>query len=600
MTTADRPSAAESLGHNAADVHSTVMSLREAVFGPHEELNAWVRNILVSLCEVPRSESATEKLPDLLRAAIAGLGRPVHEIAADPLLRGALCDWAHVTVPRLLPVLTEHVHSAVSAILALGDGSRYQQDCLGELDTGEALGELMFIEPGNADGADQQAIAAWDGSAGFWLSTPEVTYYRFMPHGAEFTAAKTVVIPAHLYVDGRDEGVFLFLMKLRTADGRLIKGAEIVRGPEQGYALMDHALVWFDRVWLPREALLGGDWAWMNAAGQFECNLEPHRRYHHATSMMGNGRLDLANAAISSARAGLVELVNHTRQQKPYGVPLAAVVDVMEGAGQVDIAQEMAAVVDVMQGVVQLDIAREMAAVYATSVLGRCIRDMRAAPTGDEQMHELWSRLAKPLLSNTAYKTLGICRARIGDQGGLRVNRIADWAGSVEAIITAEYRTAECDNETMQIKAGKARIDTALQLPETPTEMPWYIEMLATRENTITNELRDGTYKSGGTALDEDTAAIELAAAAGVRLAATALFAAATTTKEPTAKELLTSLAADYSLECISTNALWYLMRHLMPADLAAKVSDELLYHRKRLIPHLQELADAFAMPEYP
>lgn len=579
MTTADLSideSSAESR-FGDTDIHATVEQLREVIFGAHGALHTRVRDVVVGLSDVPRSGSTysqeTTAAPGLLRAVIAGLGRPAREIAADPQLRGALCDWAQVAAPRLLLVLTGHFDLAIGAILALGNGSDYQQACLAELDTGAALGVLMLTELGGTNGADQQTTATWDSATdGFWLHTPTAAAVKFMPNVADPTVAKTVVVTARLNVDGRDEGVLPFLLRLRTPVS-LAAGVEIVRLPDKVSAPMDHAMIRFDRVWVPRDALLGGDWAAMTPDGRLECTLAPRRRFHAAVSVLGNGRLDLANAAIASARAGLAGLVNYSRQRRA-------------GSGMLMADRDA----------VQRDLVSGMAAVYATSALGQRIRDMRAASAIPEAELAVWSMLAKPLLSNSAHQVLMMCRQRTAAQGSLRINHLLDWIGNLEAIITAEG-----ENQIMQVTAGKTGLDiTALRLPNTQASMPWYIDMLIARERKIAACLRSETYESAGIALGPDSAAIELATATAERLAATALVAAGLTADDPTARELATAAAAAYALERIHARGTWYTAHQYMSPHRAAEVIAELHRNYAVLAAHLPTMADAFDIPALP
>ncbi|MFB8281008.1 acyl-CoA dehydrogenase family protein [Nocardia colli] len=534
-----------------------------------------MRNIVAALADVPRSgltyTQETKAAPGLLRAVIDGLGRPAREIAADTQLRGALCDWAQVAAPRLLLILTGHFDLAIGAILALGNGSDYQQECLAELDTGAALGVLMLTELGGTNGADQQTIARWDPTAdGFWLTTPSAAAVKFMPNVADPAVPKTAVVTARLIVGSSDEGVLPFLLRLRTYSG-LADGVDIVQLPDKVSAPMDHAMVRFARVWLPRAALLGGDWARMNTDGQLECSLTPRRRFHTAISVLGNGRLDLANAAIASARAALAGLVNYSRQRRPGSGVLMADRDA-----------------------VQRDLVLALAAVYATSVLGQRIRDMRADASVSDAEQALWSMLAKPLLSNTAYQVLTMCRQRTAAQGALRINHILDWIGNLEAIITAEG-----ENQIMLVAAGRSGVNLIeLQLPNTPPRMPWYLGMLAKREHTVATGLRSGAYQSTGVVLGRDSAAIELATATGERLAATALVAAAADAEDPTAAVLAGSAAGAYALERIYARGAWYTEHLHMSPRRAAKVSAELHHHHTVLAENLPTLIAAFDIPD--
>jgi len=571
-----RLSAESAFGRTNDD--QTVEALAEAIFGDHESLHREVRDVVAGLSDVPRSgltySQQTEYAPDLLRAVIKQLGHPARDIAADAQLRGALCDWAQVAAPPLLLILTGHFDLAVGAILELGNESQYQQECLAELDTAATIGVLMLTELGGTNGADQQTTATWDSSAdGFWLSTPSVAAAKFMPNVADSAVPKTVVVTARMLVDGHDEGVLPFLLKLRRPTSGLATGVHVAPLPDKSSAPMDHAMIRFEQVWVPRDALLGGKWATMHPDGRFECTLAPRQRFHAAIGTLSNGRLDLANAAIASARAGLAGLVNYTNQRRPGSGPHMADRDA-----------------------VQRDIVSGLTAAYATSVLGRHIRDMRADSGIGEREQALWSMLAKPLLSNTAYEVLTMCRERTAAQGALRINHILDWVGNLEAIITAEG-----ENQIMQVAAGRAGTAlTTLRLPQTPQNVPWFIDMLTARERSIEAGFSIGNYEAAGIAAGPDSAAIELATATAERLAATALFTESLTITDPMAKELVASAAAAYALERIYSRGAWYAAHHQMTASRAAAIVTELHNYHAILAKHLPTMVMAFRIPKLP
>ncbi|MFC8047280.1 acyl-CoA dehydrogenase family protein [Nocardia sp. NPDC057353] len=489
------------------------------------------------------------------------------DLALDAQLRGALCDWAQIAAPRLLLVLTGDLDLAVGGILALGNGSDYQRECLAELDHGASLGVLALTEFGGTNGANQGTIAEYDRVRnGFWLSTPAFEYAKFMPNIADPAVPKTVLVTARLLVDGGDEGVLPFLVRLRTADG-LIDGVDVETLPDKDSAPMDHAVFRFRRVWLPADALLAGDWGRMTAAG-FECALPVHRRFHAAVSALGNGRLDLANASIASARAALTGLVNYGRQRRPgQSAPLTD------------------------RHPVRGELISHLAAVYATSVLGRRLRDLRATVGADENDQRLWSMLAKPLLSFTAQQTLTMVRQRMAAQGALRVNHVVDWIGNTQAIYTAEG-----ENQIMLVTAGKAgRALTALRLPELPAELPWYLSLLTARQEATAERVELLRGRGRGAAAGElDSVAIELAQVTGAVQATTALLAVADRTADPVAKALLESAAAVYALETVKADAFWYAANQHLHPELAVRIDAELGAHHEVLSGHLAELVGAF------
>ncbi len=565
------------------DSNSIVHALRKVIFGAHTDLHIRVRDIVTELGDVPRSgltyTEETQAAPHLLRRAIAALGRPGREIATDTHLRGALCDWAQVSAPRLLLVLTGHFDLAIGAILAHGNGSGYQQECLAELDSGAALGVLALTELGGTNGADQQTLAEWDPvSGGFWLTTPSPEAVKFMPNVASEGVPKIVVVTARLMVAGQDEGVLPFLLRLRTSTG-LARGVEVAPMHKVS-APMDHAMIKFDRVWLPREALLGGNWARFGEDGRFMCALPRRQRFHHAIAVLDNGRLDLATAAIASARAALAGLVNYSRQRRPGSNDLAA-------------GQSRKAMADRDQ--VRLDFVSALAAVYATSALGQQIRDMRAAAATTDAEQRLWSALAKPLLSGTAADVLAMCRQRAAAQGALRLNHLVDWIGNLEAIITAEG-----ENQIMLVFAGLAGGLTDLRLPGTPARRPWFLDMLAAREHTLAVALRNGDYQSTGVVLGRDSAAIELATATEERLATTALVIAASRTDDPDARRLIETTAAAYALGRINAHGAWYTAHQTLSPLRANEIAAQLRHHYAVLADELPIMVQAFDIPALP
>ncbi|MFE3360615.1 acyl-CoA dehydrogenase family protein, partial [Streptomyces californicus] len=356
------------------------------------------------------------------------------------------------------------------------------------------------------------------------------------------------------------------LMRFRTEQG-LVSGLRVRALPDKGWAPMDHALVQFNGVFVPADGLLGGMWAAIGEHG-LESAVPVRARFHRAIATLGRGRLDLAGAAAAGARAGLAVTVNYARQRRPGGRTLMA-----------------------DRGTVRRDLVSALAATYATSVLGRCVQDMAvAAPAGDPILG-VWSMLVKPLLAYTAHEVLMSCRQRSGAQGSLRTNWIQGWIGNTEGIITAEGESQLLWKQAGQLSTCDI---TTLALPDTPRNLPWYVRMLAERESGIAAGLSRGDITAAGTAIDRDTAAIELAAATSERLAATALWQASTTADDYAARSLLESATAVYALERIQCRGTWFAAHQQMTPQRAQRLYHELHRHREHLGAHLSELVDGF------
>lgn len=553
-------------------VDATTAALRTAILGPHLLLHDRVRAAVLGLGDAPgtgaTSADEAARAPALLRAVLAELGGSSAAIAADPLVRGLLCEWAAVAAPHLLPVLTGHLDLTVGAIAALGNGSDYQRELAAELDDGSALGVLALTELGGTNGADQQTTATWDPTLdGFRLDSPTVGSWKFMPNIA-FPSARIGIVTARLIVDGADEGVLPFLLRFRHRDGTPVPGLRVRALPDKPWAPMDHAMIRFDAVFVPREALLGGDWAVPGPDGRLRCALAPRARWHRAIGMLGEGRLDLAVAATAAARAGVAVLHHYSRVRQPGSIAMAD------------------------RGTVRRDLVSALASVTATGVLGRRIQELRTRAHTARPEHALWAMLAKPLLACTAHEVLTTCRRRGAAQASLRVNRIGDWLGIVEGIITAEG-----ESQILLKQAGSALAAGAtVALGRLPDE-PWYLGLLAERERVLTDGLRDGDFRVAGTAIDRDTAAVDLATATGERLAAGAVFAASRATTDGRARAILESVAAVYALERIHDRACWYVANGRLSAGRSRVVEATLLGHHDALAGRIDDLVGAFDIP---
>lgn len=551
-------------------------ALQRVIFGEHRDLHLHVRDALIGLNDRPRPElthsEEAELAPELLRQALPAVGSTVSELATNTHLRGAFCDWSQVLAPRLFLILTGHIDLSTNAILTLGNGSAYQAQCLAELDTGAAVGGLGLTELDGTNGADHQTTATWDpDTGGFWLNSPTPGACKYMPNVGDPATPKTFVITARLYVDGRDEGVLPFLARLRTVEG-LAEGVRVFRLPDKSSGPMDHALIRFTRFWVPRDALLGGAMARMTAAGRFECDVPPRQRFSKVISILSRGRLDLATAAIASARAGLVGAYNYASQRR-------------SGVGTVMLDRDN----------VTQDIMPALAATYATSALGRRIRDL-AADDADSPRNIVLAMLAKPLLSYTAHDVLRVCRWRTASQGILRSNRIVDWIGNLEAIITAEG-----ENQILQVVAEGVGIDLdALQLSRAPRHTPWYIELLGQRAHIIGAGLADKDYTAAGAVMGRNSARIEYTTATAERLAATALIASAEDISDPTAKQIVLLMAEAYALHRIRHHSLWYAARGLITQERAEQIEVRLADAWSALQPELPTLLRAFQIPAIP
>ncbi|WP_254190604.1 acyl-CoA dehydrogenase family protein [Nocardia noduli] len=556
-----------------------VSGLGTAILGGDLDMQMWIRDIVAGLADRPASgQTHPEEArlgPALLRQVLADLAVDGSVITANARMRAALCNWSMIASPHLLPILTGHFDLAIGAILALGDRSDYQQQMLADLETGAAIGVFALTELGGTNGANQRTTATWDSvRREIVLSTPDISAAKFMPNLADPTIPKIVVATARLIVEGRDEGVLPFLIRLRRPDG-LADGVEVTALPDKAGAPMDHAMIQFDDVRLPRQALLGSGLVAIAETGALTTQFEPPQRFHIAISVLGHGRLDLANAAAAAARAALAGLVNYGGQRAPGGKRL------------------------IDRDAVRLDAATALSAIYATTVFGRRVGDLDP----DDPQRPIFSTLAKILLPDTAREVVAMCADRLGAQGTLRINHYADWLAAI-----AGLRIAEGETQVLAITTGRSRgVDLpTLHLPDTldPTttgpSMPWWLNMLIAREKTLAAAVHGAEIDSANVGLGPDSTAIESAVASAERMAVTAILSTVAETADPTARRLLDAMTTVYALDRIRLRGHWYTAHDLMSPKCAIEIAAELSRFATIITRHLNQLAAAFAIPQLP
>ncbi|WP_433664649.1 acyl-CoA dehydrogenase family protein [Nocardia sp. CA-128927] len=573
-------------------------SLTRAIFGDEHEFTRHqrIRDALAAVGDVPgtgttQAEQACDSYR-LLKIAVDALGGSSRAIAVDERASYSLFDWAAVLAPRVLALLSGHLKLTVAAIEQLGDPSPFQQSCLEELDPVRATGVALFTELGHGtDAMHLETTATWEPQRrGFRLDSPAPQSVKFMPNVAAIGVAKTGIVVARLIVNGQDEGVWPFLMRLRTAD-RLTDGVEVSALPDAGFGLwMDHALTKFDGALLPESSLLGGKVAWFDRDGRFHCTLSLAQRFARTTSPLASARLCMSGAVMAAARAGMALTIGYAGRR------------VIGPNGRTMIAGDHVA----------RHLVHAMAEVWAMTCLVNTVREHCARDDVAVEQVALWGMLVKPIASHTAWRSLEICRQRCAAQGILRANYLVDYIALCQGIMTAEG-----ENWAMLGAAGRAvRRSGRPRLTGTNDQGArswwhrliaavcrsgivglddrrghrWWHQLLIERERL----LADGTESVS----QPDCAAVELATAVTVRAAADALTETAKEAKDPVAQRVLFDLAAVYGLQQVKAHAGWFAAHRMLGKSRAARLDRELRSRVAAVEAHLPTLAQSFALPD--
>ncbi|MFF3224087.1 acyl-CoA dehydrogenase family protein [Nocardia suismassiliense] len=550
-----------------------VAALSRALFGDGEHYlrHLQIRDVLAALGDLPGTgQTQTTQARSsytLLERAIDALGGSARAIAVDDLESYALFDWSAALAPRLLVLLSGHLKLSIAAIENLGDGSAFQQDCLRDLDTGRTAGVTLITELGHGtDAIHLETTATWQPEQRcFRLDSPTPSSVKFMPNLAA-EVPRCVVVLARLIVDGADEGVWPFLMRLRTAAGGLAAGVDVKALSDNGFGLwMDNAMTRFHGALLPESALLSGDTAGFDAMGRFHCELTTRQRFARAMSPLSAARLGVAGAAVSAARAGLGLAIGygHHRRVGPDG---ASMISHDHVAGQ---------------------FAHAMSDVWAMTCLVNAVRAHCARDDIDSREVALWSILTKPVASYTAWTVTTMCRHRCAAQGILRANYLTDYVTACEGILTAEGETwATLGAAGRAVR--RAGIPGLIHTGEQPRA--WWYRLFVERECALA--------QAPNSARHPDRSAIDLATAVTTRSAVDALWTAASDTNSPAVQRILYDLAALYGLRQVREHADWYDAHGLLGRDRAARLHRELWSRTAAVEYRLPILARSFALPE--
>ncbi|MBF6272964.1 MULTISPECIES: hypothetical protein [Nocardia] len=590
MTTTDPTTTTDKAGINGDPVDRHVPAtgaLGAALFGTDLAQRSLVREAAAAIGYRPQPGLTYLKKsvlgPGQLRAAIADIGGSAIAVAADDELRGLMAEELAVLAPPGLTPLTGHLDLAIGAIAALGNGSDYQQRILHDLDSGKALGLAGITEVGGTNGADCRTLAIWDsGTEGLWLRTPDLRASKFKPNGKypSLGLPTVMVVTARVIVDGRDEGVLPILLRLHDGTD-FAPGVEAVLLPE-GISTLPHYMFRFLDCWVPKDAVLGGDWARITDDGRFESDVPVPERFHRASIPLGAGRLDLARAKLAAARAAVWGLHSFASQR---------------GGHQFDPPQPGRRMID--RDPVQADLVTAVTALYPATILVRKLSTMRSAAGAGAVETMVWAMIAKASCTITAYEQLLMVRLNTAAHGATINSRLGEWHANALGAMIAEGVT-----QAMQVKAGRQLTKTGpLHLPGTPEQLPTLTQALTERERVIAAAIRDGDLTVAGPVLGPDSAAIALTNAAAERALATAPLIAATETSDPDTRHMLTTIAAAYAADRISTHYGWFSAQRQRlqtavpdPGDLAS----ELVEHRRSLARRLPDLVGAFDVPDLP
>ncbi|WDN51984.1 acyl-CoA dehydrogenase family protein [Streptomyces clavuligerus] len=541
-----------------------------------------------------RSGLRTEERWELSYARLRAFNEEIEspeELARDPRGLAALHEWAAVVDGALATVAGIHYNLFLGSLV---DDESTERDLV-PFHTLSRTGTFLCTERGHGnDAAALETTVTYDrGAQEFILHTPHERAQKYMPNTSPAGGPKSAVVAARLRVDGEDRGVFLFLVPLTDADGTL-PGVTVEPLPDRIGSPVDHCVTSFDRVRLPRTALIQGPHGRLLPDGVLHTDVGSQRkRFLHAIGRVTTGKLCMSASTLGGCRAALSIAVRYAHTRRISG-PTAG--------SRIPLAAHRSHVGRLL---------KSLATAYAMTFLHRSVVDtwVHHEPADRDRVERLVA-VAKGWITWNARAITIEARERCGARALFPVNGLAEYPANADGAITAEG-----DNLAIWCKAGAEMIfghtpaEPSLRSTAVPQGVnalgdPVFLrDLLAVVEGRWHHRarlnLRSGpSGDSLGRWNNASGAALELVEAHATLLAADAFVAAAGTVPHAPTRSLLRDLCALFLLDALAPRSGELLADgHLTAAQVRA-IPDTVDRLTAGLTPHLGVIADAFDVPE--
>ncbi|MFF3616977.1 acyl-CoA dehydrogenase [Streptomyces sp. NPDC002580] len=522
------------------------------------------------------------------RVVHAALERPV-EILRDPWRLFALAEWPSLVDVSTFSLLMVHYNLSFGTVIEHGDRPELK-DLVDELDRLDSFSPYMATELGYGNNvAAMRTEAVYDAaSETFVLNTPDALAQKHMSYSGFQDVPKLAVVMARLKTDGKDHGVYPFLVPI--SDGsRLHEGVHAAPCPEKPVQGLDNGVTWFDHVRVPRRNLLHGDMGGFDENGAFRPSSGNQRkRFLRAMSRILPGRLCVSSSAVGAGRAS-VYIALRFAAQRLTNAPGRNDLPVIEYRSH------------------QLALFTALSKVYAmTLLLNHAKREFVAVPDAvPAELNHLIS-ITKALSTWEMTEVVATCRERCGAQGIFSVNRIADYGSLLQGLVTAEG-----DNQVLLATTAGQIIAQGQAEGEAPSEAPdptgrdlrdtaFLLAALRHREQellraaraSMADETRERTYLDAWN--DTMNTGLAMARVRGVRTALECFVEAAEEAETEPVRTALGLLASLYALTEVQREAGWYLARGVFTADQVEELPQALDALCVLIQPHTETLISGF------
>ncbi|WP_406513185.1 acyl-CoA dehydrogenase family protein [Streptomyces sp. NBC_00161] len=567
-------------------------ALRAVLFGPEEgELHAPWRTLLSAPAFRHDHGMSGEEHLEWVYSRVRLLNEAIEDplaLVRDPVRLACLHEWLAFVDPTLSGVSTIHYNLFLGSLTAQAACDR---DLRPYVDMRQ-LGTFLLTEVAHGhDAAALETTAVYDRATdSFTLNTPNAGAQKFLANTSAVGGPKTGLVGARLLVEGQDQGIFLFLVPLTDGRGAL-PGVRVRRLPARLGSAHDHCLTSFDRVQVPREAMLGGAHGRITGDGVFASEVpERRRRFMTSIDRIMTGRICLIAGTVGAARAGLTMAVRYGRNRHITGLTESsrlAVFDLRSHHGP---------------------LVEAIATVYAMNMLYReAARRWSERDRSDQTALGQAARFVSVAKAWITWQSRGVgaqVRERCGAQGLLVNNGIVQHLMVTEGVITAEG-----DNQAIMVQAA-----TELLLAHRPAaaavrargrglaDADFMGELLAAAEGIWLDRAQAARRAAPAEALARRNHAMGPALRAvdvyGHRIAAGALADAVAAMPAGPDRELLEDLLRLFALRGVAAHSGDLLCRGFLTGEQVEELPVLMEGLLARLAGQAEVLVEAFAVPE--
>lgn len=297
------------------------------------------------------------------------------------------------------------------------------------------MGCFCLTELGYGNNAvEMETTATWDSNKKvFVLNTPTINSQKYWITNGAFHANHSVVF-AQVNVNGKQEGISAFIIRLRDDNMQPCKGVTIDdMGAKHGMNGVDNARIILKNVEAGPDSLLDSIASIDPQKNLFSCAIKNRRqRFLEAANRLLSGRICIGSMTISGAKLALTICNKYALSRMSNGP---------KGKSDFPIAQYQ-----LFQNQIVPLTGRLIIYNLGLLHIRKIYSDFLVNPSKyDAAQFNHLLRLCcviKPLIAWFANEAGNICRERCGGQGYLSINRIEGLIYSAHAAITAEGDSA--------------------------------------------------------------------------------------------------------------------------------------------------------------